>query len=177
MTVFPDSFVTGDEDCLFLNIFRPKMRKRSLLPVVVYLHGGSFRYGSANSSEHGPEYFMETDVILVTVQYRLNIFGFLSSGDSNCPGNFGLKDQVQALRWIRRNIQSFGGNPKSVTLMGHGAGAASVQLHMMSPLSNGQNRMIITFMELFFNQNIACRSLSSRNCFKWPSNCRLGVRS
>lgn len=130
--------ITGDEDCLYLNIYRPKMRKRNLLPVVVYFHGGSFRYGSADPSMLGPEYFMETDVILVTVQYRLNIFGFLSSGDENCPGNFGLKDQLQALRWIRRNIQSFGGEPKSVTLMGHGAGAASVHLHLMSPLSDGK---------------------------------------
>lgn len=81
---------------------------------------------------------METDVILVTVQYRLNIFGFLSSGDENCPGNFGLKDQAQSLRWVRRNIQSFGGDPKSVTLMGHDAGAASVHLQMISPLSNGE---------------------------------------
>lgn len=139
MNEFRDSNeITGDEDCLFLNIYRPTMRKRSLLPVVVFFHGGSFRYGSADPSTLGPEYFMETDVILVTVQYRLNIFGFLSSGDESCPGNFGLKDQAQSLRWVRRNIQSFGGDPKSVTLMGHDSGAASVHFQMMSPLSNGE---------------------------------------
>lgn len=130
--------VTGDEDCLFLNIYRPSSRKRSLMPVIVFFHGGAFRFGNAHPSTLGPDYFMASDVLLVTVQYRLNIFGFLSSGDENCPGNFGLKDQAQALRWIRRNIQSFGGDAKSVTLMGHGAGAASVHLHLMSQESNGK---------------------------------------
>lgn len=143
MNVFRGSNeVTGDEDCLFLNIYRPAARKRSLLPVIVYLHGGAFRYGNTHPVTLGPDYFMDTDVILITVQYRLNIFGFLSSGDENCPGNFGLKDQALSLRWIRRNIQSFGGDPKSVTLMGHSSGAASVHLHMMSEQSNGKNEKV-----------------------------------
>lgn len=126
--------VTGDEDCLFLNIYRPKSRKATPLPVVVFFHGGSFMYGNATL---GPEYFMRADIILVSVQYRLGILGFLSTGDEHCPGNFGLKDQVQSLRWVRRNIASFGGDPKSITVMGHEAGAASVHLLMMSPLAAG----------------------------------------
>lgn len=150
--------VTGDEDCLFLNIYRPKLRKRSLLPVVVFFHGGSFRSGSANPATLGPDYFMDTDVLLVTVQYRLNIFGFLSSGDDECPGNFGLKDQAQSLRWIRRNIQSFGGEPKSVTLMGHGAGAASVHMHMMSAQSNGKK---VCYLESVWSINLSLSQISS----------------
>lgn len=109
--------------------------------MIVYIHGGGFLRGTSDPSVLGPEYFMESKVILITLQYRLNIFGFLSSGDEDCPGNFGLKDQVQALRWIRRNIQSFGGDPQSVTLMGHEAGAAAVHLHLMSGLSNGERML------------------------------------
>lgn len=141
--------VTGDEDCLYLNVFRPQQRrKNAALPVIVYIHGGGFRHGSANPAAVGPDYFMDAEsVILVTVQYRLNVFGFLSSGDVECPGNYGLKDQQQALRWVRRNIQPFGGDPKSVTLMGHSAGAASAHIQMMSPDSNG-NCYYLTFHSL-----------------------------
>ncbi|EDS41385.1 juvenile hormone esterase [Culex quinquefasciatus] len=87
---------------------------------------------------YGPERLMDTrKVILVVIQYRLGAFGFLSTGDSSSPGNYGLKDQSMALRWVQSNIEMFGGDPTQVTLVGQSAGGAAVQMHMMSRLSRG----------------------------------------
>lgn len=77
------------------------------------------------------------EVVMVMIAYRLGALGFLSTGDAEAPGNFGLKDQVMALHWVQDNIEYFNGNASSVTIMGVGAGAASVNMHMYSPLSNG----------------------------------------
>ncbi|KAH1021322.1 hypothetical protein HUJ04_010853, partial [Dendroctonus ponderosae] len=79
---------------------------------------------------------MNRGVILVTFNYRLGIFGFLSTLDNAAPGNFGLKDQVMALKWIKQNIGSYGGNPEKVTIFGQSAGAASVHFHLVSKASN-----------------------------------------
>jgi len=84
-----------------------------------------------------PVYFMDEDVVLVTTQYRLGVLGFLSSGDETISGNMGMKDQVQALKWIQANIKDFGGDPNTVTIFGESAGAASVHFHLFSPLSEG----------------------------------------
>lgn len=127
----------GSEDCLYLNVFAPKVISRPL-PVLVFIHGGSFKGGSADPNFYGADFLMNTkEVILVTIQYRLGVFGFLAANDVSCKGNFGLKDQSMALEWIHRNIRAFGGEPKSVTLIGQSAGAASVQHQMMSKRSNG----------------------------------------
>lgn len=133
-------FVSGEEDCLYLNLYRPlRTADRTLLPVIVYIHGGAFFSGTAHPAVLGPQYFMNTGkVIVVTIAYRLGVLGFLSTGDRTIPGNFGLKDQTMALRWVQRNVQKFGGNPANVTIMGVSAGAASVHMHMMSPLSAGE---------------------------------------
>lgn len=99
---------------------------------------GYFKFGSGRSSYYGPDFLMDTeDVIVVTFDYRLGVFGFLSSGDRHCKGNFGLKDQVMALKWVRANIDQFGGDPNAVTIMGHDAGAISAHYLMMSKLANG----------------------------------------
>ncbi|XP_050548741.1 esterase E4-like [Daktulosphaira vitifoliae] len=133
--------VIGQEDCLYLNVYTPKLPQNGLLngglmDVVVYIHGGAFQFGSG--SQYGPEYFLDSeDMVLVFINYRLGPFGFASSGDDILPGNNGLKDQVAALKWIQRNIVSFGGNPGSVTIAGMSAGAASVNYHMVSPMSMG----------------------------------------
>ena len=104
---------------------------RNLLPVMVYIHGGGYFYGSGDTV--GPKRFMRHDVILVTFNYRLGLLGFLSTGDEILPGNYGLLDQITALRWVRTHIRDFGGNPDMVTIFGDSAGGAAVNLLMMSP--------------------------------------------
>ncbi|XP_043475410.1 esterase FE4-like [Leptopilina heterotoma] len=123
----------GSEDCLYLNIYTPPGAKQ--LPVMVWIHGGSFIGGSGNIF-HG-NYLLDKNIILITVNYRLGIFGFFTLGDYNSPGNFGLKDQVLALKWVQENIRAFGGDPRKVTLFGESAGGASVSLHAISKASNG----------------------------------------
>lgn len=123
----------GSEDCLYLNIYTPPGAKQ--LPAMVWIHGGSF-IGGSGSIFHG-NYLLDKNIILITVNYRLGIFGFFTLGDYNSPGNFGLKDQVLALKWVQNNIRAFGGDPRKVTLFGESAGGASVSLHAISRASNG----------------------------------------
>ncbi|XP_054729259.1 juvenile hormone esterase-like [Anastrepha obliqua] len=104
---------------------------------MVYIHGGGFQCGSGISSFHGPEFLLDQDIILVIGNYRVGPLGFLSTETLDCPGNFGLKDQVEILRWVQENIAAFGGDPTSVTIFGNSAGAASVTYHMLSNSSKG----------------------------------------
>ncbi|KAH8258410.1 hypothetical protein KR038_011181 [Drosophila bunnanda] len=139
--------VMGVEDCLYLNVYRPKERGEDPLPVMVYIHSGGFFSGTAHPVASGPEYLMDTGkVIMVTISYRLGPFGFLSTGDDNMPGNFGFKDQRLALQWVQQHIEAFGGDPQSVTIFGHSAGGISAHLHMISPSSKGlfQRAMSLT---------------------------------
>jgi carboxylesterase type B len=96
----------GQEDCLYLNVFTPTTIT-SLLPVSVFIHGGGFTFGSGDTDLLGPETFVEENVLVVTINYRLGVLGFLNTGDRHSPGNFGLKDQILALRWIQENILAF----------------------------------------------------------------------
>ncbi|XP_015127077.1 esterase FE4 [Diachasma alloeum] len=128
------------EDCLRLNVYTtqlPTADSAVKRPVIVYFHPGGFYGSSAQSFIVGPAYFMDQDIVLVTANYRLASLGFFSTGDSLAPGNLGLKDQVEALRWVQKNIASFGGDPDSVTIVGYSAGGWSVTLHMVSPMSKG----------------------------------------
>jgi len=130
------SSVAGDEDCLNLNVYTPKIddKKRA---VMVYLHGGAFIMGGGASFFFGPNYLLENDVILVTFNYRLGAFGFLATSDKAAAGNYGLHDQIMALKWVQKNIAKFGGDPSKVTVFGEDSGAASVTLLAMSPLASG----------------------------------------
>ncbi|XP_049947765.1 esterase FE4-like [Schistocerca serialis cubense] len=110
-------------------------QNEALKAVVVYIHGGCFTGGSGAISE--PRYFVDNDVVFVSINYRLGLLGFLSTGDEVFPGNTGLKDQVEALRWVQRNIAAFGGDPERVTILGQSAGGASIHYHVLSPLSKG----------------------------------------
>ncbi|XP_031623232.1 esterase B1-like [Contarinia nasturtii] len=103
------------------------------LPVMVYIYGGGFEFGTARF--YGPDFLMDTNVIVVTFNYRVGPFGFLSLNLPEYSGNMGMKDQVLALKWVYENIAQFGGDKNQITLFGHSAGAASVQLHMVSPQS------------------------------------------
>ncbi|XP_057673935.1 neuroligin 4 X-linked a isoform X2 [Corythoichthys intestinalis] len=145
------------EDCLYLNVYVPTEdganyhRKgadfntndggdqdihdeNGLKPVMVYIHGGSFMEGSGNMID-GSILASYGNVIVITINYRLGVLGFLSTGDQAAKGNYGLLDQIQALRWIKENIQAFKGDPKRVTIFGSGAGASCVSLLTLSHYS------------------------------------------
>ncbi|XP_062395035.1 fatty acyl-CoA hydrolase precursor, medium chain-like isoform X2 [Sardina pilchardus] len=125
------------EDCLYLNVYTPgKPSEDAKLPVMVWIHGGGFYMGSASFYD-GSVLAAYQKVVVVVIQYRLGLLGFFSTGDDNAPGNMGLLDQVAALQWVQENIQSFGGDPSSVTIFGESAGGMSVSLQVLSPLSSG----------------------------------------
>ncbi|CAG9824776.1 unnamed protein product [Phaedon cochleariae] len=127
-----------NEDCLYLNVYTPKYpTSEASLPVMFYIYGGGFVNGAANFDFYGPHYLLEHDVIVVTANYRLGPFGFLTTDDLIIPGNYGLKDQLLALKWVNQNIKYFGGDPEKVTIFGQSAGAASVNFHFMSKQSEG----------------------------------------
>ncbi|RVE50094.1 hypothetical protein evm_005300, partial [Chilo suppressalis] len=132
----------GDEDCLYLNVYSPALPDKLTgynpkLAVMVWIHGGAFAVGSGNAFLYGPDHLVGAGVVLVTLNYRLGALGFLSLENDEVPGNMGLKDQVMALKWVRDNIEAFGGDPARVTIFGESAGAASVHLHMLSKASEG----------------------------------------
>lgn len=104
---------------------------------MVFFHGGGFMCGSGIKPFYGPDFLLEHDVVYIGANFRLGPLGFLSTGQEDAWGNFGLKDQVQVLRWIKENIAKFGGNPDLVTIFGESAGGASVTYHMQSKLSEG----------------------------------------
>ncbi|KAM4833548.1 carboxylesterase 1E-like [Thomomys bottae] len=123
------------EDCLYLNIYTPaELTKTSRLPVMVWIHGGGLVLGGASTYD-GLALAAHEDVVVVTIQYRLGIWGFFSTGDEHSLGNWGHLDQVAALRWVQDNIASFGGNPGSVTIFGESAGGESVSVLVLSPLA------------------------------------------
>nr|XP_057931474.1 cocaine esterase [Doryrhamphus excisus] len=125
------------EDCLYLNVYTPASRPHDVkLPVMVWIHGGGFGLGSASMSD-GSALAAYQDVVVVLIQYRLGLLGFLSTGDEHMTGNFGLLDQVQSLRWVQGHIHNFGGDPSSVTIFGESAGGVSVSLLLLSPLTDG----------------------------------------
>jgi len=120
--------VIGQEDCLYLNVYTLGLPPKNPTAPLVFLHGGDWLAGSGSSRWYGPRYWLDHDVMLVTVNYRLGAFGFASTGDTEAPGNLGLHDQVLALQWINDNIQFFGGIAFLTTVMGEGTGGASVHL-------------------------------------------------
>nr|XP_024218966.1 esterase FE4 [Halyomorpha halys]XP_024218967.1 esterase FE4 [Halyomorpha halys] len=128
----PEPF--GSEDCLYLSVYTHSTRGRAA--VLVHIHAGGFHMGNGQRW-YLPNYLMDEDVVIVDVNYRLAYLGFLSFEDKEMPGNQGLKDQVMALRWVKKNIAKFGGDPNKVTLVGESAGGASVYHHTVSPLSRG----------------------------------------
>ncbi|GMT02532.1 hypothetical protein PENTCL1PPCAC_24706, partial [Pristionchus entomophagus] len=137
----------ASEDCLYLNVFCPgdytlKDRK---YPVMVYVHGGGFACGSIKMfGDQGIcRGLVRQGVIVVLVQYRLGILGFFSTGDALCPGNFGLWDQVEALKWIQDNIGHFGGDKDNVTIFGQSGGGVSVDLLSLSPHTKGLFHRVI----------------------------------
>ena len=106
-----------------------------LQPVMIFIHGGSFVDGSSNL--YPSDMLVATqDVVVVTINYRLNAFGFLSSRDSTLPGNYGMWDQIMSIQWVKDNIADYGGNPDQITLFGESAGAFAITYHIISPVNN-----------------------------------------
>ena len=132
------------EDCLYLNVWTPAAPARDKLPVMVWIHGGSFTSGSGSMPVYAGETLARAgDVVVVTINYRLGPFGFLAHPElskespQGVSGNYGLLDQIAALKWVRRNIAAFGGDPRRVTAFGESAGAISILDLMASPLATG----------------------------------------
>ena len=133
---------TYSEDCLFLNIFTPETaREGDRLPVLIYIHGGGFTGGCGHEQHFDGPVWPAKGVIGVTINYRLGPLGFVClpelKAEAGFTGNYGLFDQLTAMKWIRDNIAAFGGDPENVTIMGQSAGAMSVQQHCLSPLTDG----------------------------------------
>ncbi|KAH7938967.1 hypothetical protein HPB52_003116 [Rhipicephalus sanguineus] len=128
------------EDCLYLNVWVPEAAKSpgSRRPALAWIHGGAFTLGSANQANYSGVFLSALgDVVVVSMNYRLGILGFMSANSPEAPGNVGLLDQNVALKWVQRNIEHFGGDPERVTLFGESAGSMCIHAHIMSPLSEG----------------------------------------
>ena len=141
--------VSGSEDCLYLNVYRPaNTRSRKPLPVLVFIHGGLNHRGSGNDYDPS-EMAASEGIIVVTINYRLNVFGFLalpsldSEAGSPSSGNYGLLDQQAALRWVHENIRGFGGDPTNVTVGGESAGAIDICANLASPGASGMFNKVI----------------------------------
>jgi para-nitrobenzyl esterase len=131
------------EDCLYLNVFMPADREGSgKLPVMFWIHGGGYSAGSASEPRHNGDFLPLRGVVLVTINYRLGVFGFLATADlaqeaGGAAGNYGLMDMVAALQWVRANIRNFGGDPSHVTVFGESAGSFAVCTLMAAPAAQG----------------------------------------
>ena len=142
--VFGDMSSRSDglsEDCLYLNVWTPAKRNTKNLPVLVYFYGGGFVAGDGSEPRYDGESMAKKGIVVVTVNYRLNIFGFFAhpelskEASHKASGNYGLLDQLAGLKWVQKNIAAFGGDPKKVTIAGESAGSISVSYQMASPLA------------------------------------------
>ncbi|WP_298242563.1 carboxylesterase family protein [uncultured Bradyrhizobium sp.] len=129
-----------NEDCLYLNVWTAARHADERRPVMVWIHGGGFQFGSSANPATDGAALAASGVVVVSFNYRLGIFGFLAHPDLDAEGpsgNYGLQDQLAALRWVQANIAAFGGDPDNVTLFGESAGAMAVGLLIASPLAHG----------------------------------------
>ncbi|HEX4769938.1 MAG TPA: carboxylesterase/lipase family protein [Bryobacteraceae bacterium] len=144
--IFDDMVFRDDgpsEDCLYLNVWTPATSADNHLPVMVWIYGGGFQAGSPSEPRQNGENLAKKGVIVVSMNYRLGVFGFLAHPEltkesaHHASGNYGYLDQLAALRWVHDNIAAFGGDPAKVTIFGESAGSISVSAQMASPLSKG----------------------------------------
>src|SRR5450755_4589747 len=144
LPVFSDMNFRSDgmsEDCLYLNVWTPAKSGDERLPVLIYFYGGGFVAGDGSEPRYDGAGMAGKGVVAVTANYRLGVFGFLAHPEltkespHNASGDYGLMDQADTLRWVRRNIAAFGGDPDKVTIAGESAGSLSVCAQMASPLS------------------------------------------
>ncbi len=131
------------EDCLYLNVWVPQNSEGRSLPVMVWIHGGGFAIGATTIENYSGDQLAHKDVIVVSIAYRLGALGFMAhpelvkENEMGISGNYGLLDQIAGLKWVRKNIAAFGGDPDNVTIFGESAGAISVSMLSASPLTRG----------------------------------------
>ena len=156
--IFHDS--GPSEDCLYLNLWMPAAPVQPRLPVMVWIYGGGFAAGATSEPRQDAGNLSKKGVLVVSMNYRLGIFGFFShpalakESGHNAAGNYGLLDQVAALKWVRDNIAVFGGDPDNVTIFGESAGSFSVSALMASPLAQGLFRRAIGESGAFFGDTL-----------------------
>ncbi|XP_022127103.2 juvenile hormone esterase [Pieris rapae] len=134
--------IRGTLDCLVLHIYVPEIAKNKL-PVLVFIHGGFHDFGEGGPETYGPKYLVRHGIIVVSINYRLGPYGFMCLDIPEVSGNQGFKDQTMALRWIRENIELFGGDSNKITLYGQSSGAVSVEFHLLSENEKLYNQAIV----------------------------------
>ena len=133
----------GSEDCLYLNVWTPAKSARGPVPVLVWIYGGAFNWGSTSERSYSGEKLAQKGVVLVSIAYRVGQLGFLAHPElsaentNHVSGNYGLLDMIAGLQWVRRNIAAFGGDPEKVTIFGESAGGIAVSMLCASPLAKG----------------------------------------
>jgi para-nitrobenzyl esterase len=146
----PHPEIASSEDCLTLNLWTDKSSTNGKRPVLVFIHGGGFRSGAGSCSVYDGEALAKKGVVVVTINYRLGIFGFLAhpaltaESPNHASGNYAVLDMIAALQWVKRNIAAFGGDPGNVTIQGQSAGSSAVHLLTTSPLAKGLIHRAIT---------------------------------
>jgi para-nitrobenzyl esterase len=161
--IYPDMIFNDagpSEDCLYLNLWMPAVPEQPKLPVMVWVHGGGFVAGATSEPRQDAGTLSKKGVMVVTMNYRLGIFGFFSHPDlaresgHKASGNYGLLDQVASLKWVKDNIATFGGDPDNVTIFGESAGSFSVSALMASPLAQGLFKRAIGESGAFFGDTL-----------------------
>jgi para-nitrobenzyl esterase len=156
------------EDCLFLNVYAPAgANAKSKLPVMFWIHGGGYAGGASSEPRHNGDFLPTKGVVLVTINYRLGVFGFLATADlakeaNGAAGNYGLLDMVAALQWVKTNIGKFGGDPGNVTIFGESAGSFAVSTLMASPAAQGLFHKVIGESGAAFSDVMPTDALEAR---------------
>jgi para-nitrobenzyl esterase len=162
--VFRDA--APSEDCLYLNVWTPKASPDAKLPVMVWIYGGGFQAGATSEPRQDGEHLAHKGVVVVSMNYRLGIFGFFSHPEltkespHHASGNYGLQDQAAALQWVRKNIAAFGGDRENVTIFGESAGSFSVSALMASPTSKALLHRAIGESGAFFGRTLTAKPLA-----------------
>jgi para-nitrobenzyl esterase len=162
--VFRDS--GPSEDCLYLNVWTPGTSAKTKLPVMVWIYGGGFQAGATSEPRQDGEQLAHKGVVIVSMNYRLGIFGFFShpgltaESPHHASGNYGLMDQAAALKWVHENIAAFGGDSEKVTIFGESAGSFAVSALMASPVSKGLIRAAIGESGAFFGKTLRAKPLA-----------------
>ena len=165
-----DPEIPMDEDCLYLNIWTNAKSADEKLPVLVWYYGGGLQWGYPAEMEFDGERLARRGIVVVTVNYRINIFGFMAhpqitKEQPDAPTNFGSLDQQAGLKWVKRNIAAFGGDPDNITIMGQSAGAMSVQQHSLSPLTDGLFHKAVMSSGAGINKLLSAPPAESRFAF------------